>query len=161
MYKGVLPESAALGRNEVPVYRIVRQGSYTVLMLCDDIDWTPTVGASYELLVESFDNTHVSATVDSVTRSEGELLVRLTVRGEVGPVLYIRSCHVQLSESIYSLTVPANALTTDEGQIGVVVVQSDGNYFLPVSVVSQDSREAHIVPLLSNILGEGSVVLLF
>ena len=161
MYKGVLPESAALGRNEVPVYRIVRQGSYTVLMLCDDTDWTPTVGASYELLVESFDNTHVSATVDSVTRSEGELLVRLTVRGEVGPVLYIRSCHVQLSESIYSLTVPANALTTDEGQIGVVVVQSDGNYFLPVSVVSQDSREAHIVPLLSNILGEGSVVLLF
>lgn len=161
MYRGVLPDSAALGRNEVPVYRIVRQGSYSVLMLCDDPEWTPSVGASYELLLESFDNTRVSATVESVTRSEGELLLRLSVYAEVEPVLYIRSCHVQLSESIYSLTVPASALTTDEGQIGVVVVQPDGNYFLPVDVISQDSKEAHIVPLLNNILSEGSVVLVF
>ena len=48
------------------------------------------MGASYELLVESFDNTRVSATVESVTRSEGELLVRLSVVGDVSPVLYIR-----------------------------------------------------------------------
>lgn len=161
MYRGVLPEAAALGRNEVAVYRIVRQGSYNVLMLCDDPEWTPTVGASYELLLESFDNTRVSATVESVTRSEGELLLRLSIRGDVEPVLYIRSCHVQLSENIYSLTVPANALTDDAGQRGVVVVQSDGNYFLPVEVISEDSREAHIVPLLNNILHEGSVVLVF
>ena len=161
IYKGLLPPSAALGRNEVPVYRIVRQGGYTVLMLCDDASWTPTVGASYELLVESFDNTNVAATVESVTRSEGMLLVRLSVKAEVAPVLYIRSCHVQLSENIYSLTVPANALTDDNGQIGVVVVQPDGNYFLPVTVISQDAREAHIVPQLSNILGEGSTVLVF
>ena len=161
MYRGELPASAALGRNEVAVYRIVRQGSYTVLMLCDDAEWTPTIGASYELLLESFDNTRVSATVESITRAEGELLVRLTIYGDVSPVLYIRSCHVQLSESIYTLTVPANALTTDEGQIGVVVVQPDGNYFLPVDVISQDAREAHIVPLLNNILSEGSTVLVF
>ena len=161
MYEGTLPAGAELGRNEVSVYRIVRQGSYAVLMLCNDTSWTPTVGASYELLVESFDNTNVSATVESVTRAENMLLVRLSVKADVSPILYIRACHVQLSESIYSLTVPANALTTDEGQIGVVVVQPDGNYFLPVTVISQDAREAHIVPLLSNILGEGSVVLLF
>ena len=161
MYKGLVPGSAALGRNEVPVYRIVRQGSYTVLMLCDDPTWTPTVGASYELLLESFDNTRVSATVESITRSEGELLLRLSIHSEVAPVLYIRSCHVQLSESIYSLTVPADSLTDDAGQIGVVVVQPDGNYFLPVEVISQDSREAHIVPLLNNILSEGSVILVF
>ena len=161
MYRGELPASAALGRNEVAVYRIVRQGSYTVLMLCDDAEWTPTIGASYELLLESFDNTRVSATVESITRAEGELLVRLTIYGDVSPVLYIRSCHVQLSESIYSLTVPANALTNDEGQIGVVVVQPDGNYFLPVDVISQDAKEAHIVPLLNNILSEGSTVLVF
>lgn len=161
MYNGNLPDSAALGRNEVAVYRLVRQGSYSVLMLCDDTSWTPTVGASYELLVESFDNTRVSATVESVTRSEGELLVRLTVVGDVSPVLYIRSCHVQLSENIYSLTVPASAITTVDGEIGVVVVQPDGEYFLPVTVISQDANEAHIVPQLSNILSVGSQVLLF
>ena len=99
--------------------------------------------------------------MESVTRSEGELLVRLSVVGDVSPVLYIRSCHVQLSESIYSLTVPANAITTVDGEMGVVVVQPDGNYFLPVTIISQDSNEAHIVPQLSNILSVGSVVLVF
>lgn len=161
MYKGVLPDSAALGRNEVAVYRIVRQGSYTVLMLCDDPEWTPAIGASYELLLESFDNTRVSATVESITRAEGELLVRLSIHADVSPVLYIRSCHVQLSESIYSLTVPAAALTSDAGQIGVVVVQPDGYYFLPVDVISQDAKEAHIVPQLNNILSVGSIVRVF
>ncbi|MBO4836897.1 MAG: hypothetical protein J5564_04310 [Clostridia bacterium] len=161
IYNGTLPETATLERNEVPIYRIVRQSSYVVLMLCDDTDWTPALGASYELLLESFDDTRVSATVESVTRAEGELLVRLVVYSDIKPVLYVRACHVQLSENIYSLTVPVNALTNDEGQIGVVVVQSDGNYFLPVDVISQDGREAHIVPMLSNILFEGSVVLLF
>ena len=41
-------------------------------------------------------------------------------------------------------------------------VQPDGNYFLPVTIISQDSNEAHIVPQeLSNILSVGSVVLVF
>ena len=57
--------------------------------------------------------------------------------------------------------MPAGALTDDAGQLGVVVVQPDGNYFLPVEVISQDAREAHIVPLLNNILSEGSTVLVF
>ncbi|MBQ7455812.1 MAG: hypothetical protein IJS53_05150 [Clostridia bacterium] len=161
MIRGVLPDSAALGRNEVAVYRIVRTGSYAVLLLSKDTNWSPVVGDTYELMIESFDNTRVSATVESVTRSEGELLIRLTVRADVTPVLYIRSCHVQLSENVYSLTVPVNALTSDSGEIGVVVVQPDGNYFLPVSVLSQDAHEARIVPLLNNILVEGSTVLLF
>ena len=161
LYKGVLPASAALGRNEVAVYRIVRTGSYAVLMLCADTGWFPAEGDSYELMIESFDNTRVTATVGSVTRSEGELLIRLVVRGDITPVLYIRSCHVQLSENVYSLTVPVNALTDDAGEVGVVVVQPDGNYFLPVTVLSQDAHEARIVPLLNNILVEGSTVLLF
>ena len=59
------------------------------------------------------------------------------------------------------LTVPANAITTVDGEMGVVVVQPDGNYFLPVTIISQDSNEAHIVPQLSNILSVGSVVLVF
>ena len=161
MYRGSLPSTASLGRNEVPVYRLVRDGTYAVLMLCDDTSWTPTVGASYVLMIENFDNTRVSATVESVTRSEGELLVRLSVSASVSPVLYIRSCHVQLSESIYTLTVPVNALTTSDGDIGVIVVQPDGQYFLPVTVVTQDAQLAHIVPNIGGILTQGSTVLVF
>lgn len=161
MYKGKLPENAELERNEVPVYRLVRQGSWGVLMLCDDTSWTPELGATYELLVESFDNTRVSASVEGVTRAGGKLLLHLTVHSDVTPVLYIRSCHVQLSESMYTLTVPSASLTTSDGQIGVVVVQPDGQYFLPVQVINETGGQAYIVPSLDNILSVGSTVLVF
>ena len=161
MYKGKLPASAALERNEVAVYRLVRQGNWKVLMLCDDATWTPEIGAAYELLIESFDNTRVSAEVEGVTRAGGKLLLRLNVNSDVTPVLYVRSCHVQLSESVYTLTVPSASLTDSNGQIGVVVVQPDGQYFLPVTVINQVNNEAYIIPMLDNILTVGSVVLVF
>ena len=73
----------------------------------------------------------------------------------------MRSCHVQLSESVYTLTVPSASLTDSNGQIGVVVVQPDGQYFLPVTVINQVNNEAYIIPMLDNILTVGSVVLVF
>ena len=161
MYKGNLPDSAKLERNEVAVYRLVRQGSWSVLMLCDDTSWTPELGATYELLIESFDNTRVSASVEGVTRAGGKLLLHLSVHSDVTPVLYIRSCHVQLSESMYTLTVPSSSLTNSNGQIGVVVVQPDGQYFLPVQVINEVNGQAYIVPSLDNILTVGSTVLTF
>lgn len=130
-------------------------------MLCDDTSWTPEIGANYELLIESFDNTRVSAEVEGVTRAGGKLLLHLSVHSDVTPVLYIRSCHVQLSESMYTLTVPSAAMTTNEGEIGVVVVQSDGQYFLPVEVINEAGGLTYIVPKLDNILSVGSTVLVF
>ena len=161
MYRGKLPASAALERNEIAVYRLVRQGTWGVLMLCDDVSWTPEIGASYELLIESFDNTRVSAQVEGVTRAGGKLLLHLSVHSDVTPVLYIRSCHVQLAESMPTLTVPMASITDSNGQLGVVVVQPDGNYFLPVQVVREENGLSHIVPMLDNILTVGSTVLLF
>ena len=161
MYRGNLPATATLERNEVAVYRLVRQGNWKVLMLCDDTSWTPEIGASYELLIESFDNTRVSAEVEGVTRAGGQLLLRLNVQSDVTPVLYVRSCHVQLSESVYTLTVPSASLTSSNGQLGVVVVQPDGQYFLPVTVVNEVNNEAYIIPTLDNILSVGSTVLVF
>ncbi|MBR5230836.1 MAG: hypothetical protein IKW00_01155 [Clostridia bacterium] len=161
MYKGKLPDTASLERNEIAVYRLVRQGTWKVLMLCDDTSWTPEIGASYELLIESFDNTRVSAQVEAVTRAGGRLLIRLAVQSDVTPVLYVRSCHVQLSESVYTLTVPSASLTSSNGQIGIVVVQPDGQYFLPVTVVNEVNNTAYIIPSLDNILFVGSTVLVF
>ena len=161
MYNGILPASVNFARNEVPVYRLVRDGSYVVLMLCDDLTWNPTVGSTYELTVESFSNRSVAATVESVSLSDKDLLVRLRVSGSVSDILYVRSCHVQLTEIIASIAVPAGAITTYNGEIGVVVIQSDGEYFLPVTIISQDSQTAYILPQIDNILTQSSTLRLF
>ncbi len=161
MYNGILPASVNFARNEVPVYRLVRDGSYVVLMLCDDLTWNPTVGSTYELTIESFSNRSVAATVESVSLSDKDLLVRLRISGSVSDILYVRSCHVQLTEIIASIAVPAGAITTYNGEIGVVVIQADGEYFLPVTIISQDSQTAYILPQIDNILTQNSTLRLF
>ena len=79
MINGQVPRNPAATRNTVSIYRLVKDGSWAVLMLCSDPDWTPINGQTYKLLIESFENTVVDATVESFTRSGGELLVRLLV----------------------------------------------------------------------------------
>ena len=163
MYNGYIPENPSATRNTVSIYRLVKDGQWAVLMLCDDTDWTPIVGQTYKLLIESFENTVVDATVESFTRAGGELLVRLSVAGgNVRDILYIRSCQVQLGENVDSLTVPTRALYSQMGQTGVVIVDEYGNnYFTQVTVISTQGDITHIVPKNSGVLYEGMLVKLF
>ncbi len=164
MFNGSIPEgSTTSSRSTVAIYRLVKNGGWAVLMLCSDTDWTPVTGRTYKLLIESFENTVVDATVESFTRSGGELLVRLTVAdADVKNVLYIRSCQVQLGENVDSLTVPTRALYSQYGQLGVVIVDEMGNnYWTPVTVISTEGDVSHIVPNNTGYLYEGMTVKLF
>ena len=163
MINGKIPVNSTATKNTVSIYRLVKNGNWAVLMLCSDPDWTPVNGRTYKLLIESFENTVVDATVESFTRSGGELLVRLSVQNaDVKNVLYIRSCQVQLGENVDSLTVPTRALYSQMGQIGVVIVDEMGNnYWTPVTVISTEGDKTHIIPNNAGYLYEGMVVKLF
>lgn len=163
MYNGQIPADESRTKNTVSVYRLVRQGQWVVLMLCDDQDWTPVEGRTYKLRIESFDNTIVNATVESFTRSGGELLVRLVITGDInmGNIMYTRSCSVQLGESVDSLTVPARAIHTQNGRTGVVMATEGGEYWTAVSIISIEGDVAHIIPENAGVLYEGIPVLLF
>lgn len=162
MFSGRLPdEGTAYTRSLVPIYRLVRQGSWAVLMLCSDEDWTPVQGNTYKLRVESFDSTVVDAKVESFTRSGGELLVRLSVQSPVDKIFYTRSCHVLVGEQVSNLRVPTNAIYhAADGSVGVVVVQPDGNYYIPCTIIATDGSTTHIVPESDGLLFEGQTVLL-
>lgn len=161
MYEGKVPEGAARPKNSVDIYRLVRPYSWSVLMLAEDLTWNPVVGETYQLMIESFDNTTVEATVESVTRAAGDLLVRLTVTSPVDPVLNIRSCHVQLSTSLITYQVPTSAIVNKDGVIGLVVSFKEGQFIVPIVVVSQDATHAYVVPVNPGFLWEGLSVQLF
>lgn len=163
MVNGMAPQDESRTKNTVPVYRLVRQGQFVVLMLCDDPDWTPVEGRTYKLRIENFDTTIVDATVESFTRSGGELLVRLMVSGDInmGNIMYTRNCSVQLGESVDSLTVPARALHSQNGKTGVVMATESGAYWTPVTVIGTEGDSAHIIPENAGVLYEGIPVLLF
>ena len=164
IYKGIVPETGAtVSRNSVPIYRLVREEPWVVLMLCNELEWTPVTGRSYKLLIESFDNTIVDATVESFTRSGGELLVRLRIEetSALSNVLYIRSCKVQLGESVNTLMVPSRAIYIQEGRKGVVMTTEGGEYWTGVEVISDDGTVAYVIPENSGVLYEGIRVRLF
>lgn len=161
MLDGAVPAAFERPKGHMDIYRLVRQYNWGVLMLAENLDWNPVPGETYQMLIESFDNTIVSATVESVTRSGGDLLVRLSVDSSVDPVLYVRSCHVQLNTTMITYAVPASAIVNKEGVIGVVVRFQEGDFIVPVTVISQDATQAHVVPENIGYLYEGLTVLLF
>ena len=164
IYKGNIPDTGAIvSRNSVPIYRLVREEPWVVLMLCNELEWTPVTGRSYKLLIESFDNTIVDATVESFTRSGGELLVRLRIEetAALSNVLYIRSCKVQLGESVNTLMVPSRAIYIQEGRKGVVMTTEGGEYWTGVEVISDDGTVAYVIPENPGVLYEGIRVRLF
>ena len=163
MFNGQTPTDETRTKNTVPVYRMVRQGQFVVLMLCSDPNWTPVEGRNYKLRIENFDTTIVNATVESFTRSGGELLVRLVVSGDInmGNIMYTRTCSVQLGESVDTLTVPARAIHSQNGKTGVVMATEGGSYWTPVSVIATEGDDAHIIPENAGVLYEGIPVLLF
>lgn len=165
MYNGRVPEAQGQtqSRNSTDIYRLVKKEPWCVLLLCSDQDWTPVTGRVYEMLIENFEGTTVIATVDSFTRSGGELLVRLLVDNTdaLQNVLYIRSCKVQVGESVNTLMVPSRAIYIQNGRKGVVLATEGGEYWTAVEVVSDDGTSAYVIPENAGVLYEGAPIRLF
>ena len=165
MYNGRVPQVAGQTavRNSTDVYRLVKKEPWAVLLLCSDQDWTPVTGRVYEMLIEDYENTLVHATVETFTRSGGELLIRLRVDDvdKLKDVLYKRSCKVQVGESVNTLMVPSRAIYIQNGRKGVVMDTEGGQYWTAVEVVSDDGTSAYVIPENPGVLKDGVRVRLF
>ena len=161
MINGKKPENSELAKGKTTIYRMVKNGRWYVLMLIRDNSWNPVEGAQYDLKLENFTETTVKATVMSFTRTGGELEVRLSVEGDVQPVLYVRSCTGVLGDSVASLTVPDRAILTQDNMPGVVVVDGDYQWFVPVNIIDRRDNMVYIAAIQQGVLSEGQTVRLF
>lgn len=160
MIGGSLPDVVA-SAGKSTIYRIVRDGVWYMLFLTKDPNWNPTEGSVYEVKLERFENTSISAMVESFTRSGGELLVRLRVEGPVSPVMYIRSCTASLGDYVTSLCVPKRAIYTQDNMTGVVILDGANRLFVPVSVLLENGDDVYIEPIQQGLLYVGETVCLF
>lgn len=163
MFGGQAPEKSTVQKGRTTIYRMVRPNSWNVLMLVKSDTWNPVQGQTYQLRLEGFDNTEVSATLVSFTRAAGELLLRLEVRSDVTPVLYMRTCQAQIGEKVNTLKVPNRAIYRhSNGMDGVVVVNADGSRaFVAAHIISSDGVYTFIDPVQQGMLYVGQTVLLF
>lgn len=167
MLGGAKPANTAAQRGRTTIYRLVRQTGWGVLLLVNAPDWTPVQGKTYQLKLEQFENTIVNATVQSYTRSGGELLLRLNVGSDVSPVLSMRTCQAEIGEYVTSMRVPTNCIYRLPDELtgalapGVVVVDGGRETFVPVTILSQDAQSTHIESVYPGLLNVGQTVRVF
>ena len=161
MFNGQRPEAATSLKGKTTLYRLIRDGSWNVLFLSRGTDWNPIKGQTYELKLERFQETTVTATVEDFVRSGGELLLQLSVQGPVSDVLYMRTCQAELAESISTLKVPERAIYQQDGMEVVVVVSGGAEGFVPVNVLRRSDGYAFITPVQQGLLFEGQTIRLF
>ena len=161
MINGRKPTDDLSQKGKTTIYRLIRDGHWVVLMLIRDSNWNPVEGAEYELKLENFKDTMVRARVMSFTRTGGELEVRLDIQSDVQPVMYIRTCTGVLGDSVSSLTVPVKAIYTQDNMPGVVVVDGDYQFFIPVNILDQRDGMVFISAIQQGVLYEGQTVRVF
>ena len=161
MINGQKPEGNSLAKGKTTIYRMVKDKHWYVLMLIRDSGWNPTEGTVYDLKLENFTDTTVKATVISFTRTGGELEVCLSVNDDVTPVLYVRTCTGVLGDNVTGLTVPSRAIYTQDNMPGVVVVDGDYEWFIPVNILDKRDGMVFIAAIQQGVLFEGQTVRLF
>lgn len=142
------------------VYRIVNQNLWYVAIVADSDDWIPVVGQDCYLQIEGFEDLSYNASVSSVQKESGTVLVVYEIHDPIGPMIYQRSGKAKLSMTYSGLSVNAKALYEQSGQIGVWLYDVPGGTFVPVEVISNDGVTALIQPLVENSIGVGQKVLI-
>ena len=79
----------------------------------------------------------------------------------MGPVLYVRTCTGVLGDSVAGLTVPARAIYTQDNMPGVVVVDGNYEWFIPVNILEKRDDVVFIAAIQQGVLFEGQTVRLF
>ena len=161
MINGEKPELSSAQKAKTTIYRLIRSGTWYVLMLVRDQEWNPVEGAVYDLTLENFRGTEVQARVLSFTRVGGEMVVRLAVDTSVDSVLYVRSCQGELGDNVATLKAPARAVYTQDNMPGVVVVDGQYQTFIPISIQGEKDGEVYFSAIQQGVLMAGQTVRLF
>lgn len=161
MINGKKPELSTTQKGKTTIYRMINDGTWYVLFLAENTSWDPVNGQVYELSLDRFEDTVVTAEVVSFTRSGGELLLRLKVTSPVDPVLYMRTCEAVLGENVSTLKANSRAIHEQDGMVGVVVVEGSTNSFIPIEIIYEDDDNVYFQPIQQDLLFEGMTVRLF
>lgn len=149
---------SSLSAKETAIYRIVNQNQWYVALVTDAKTWNPVVGQPYTLQMEGFDDLSFTAFVTSVQKESGRILAVFQINDPIGSLIYQRTGRARLTATISGLSVSSKALSEENGQLGVWLIDLGGETFVPVEVLSSDGRDALIQPLVDGALGIGQRV---
>lgn len=150
--RGAEPSISNNSRGSSPLFKIMDAGAWSVLIITDDAEYMPSVGQTYTLTIDGFEDYVYEATVSNYKRFDNETLIKMDVDQDVLPTINLRSANVKIGTQLSGLRVPAEAVYNINGQTGVYVRNGDNYDIVPVTVSASDGTYSLIVPAV-----EGSV----
>jgi hypothetical protein len=151
----VPPETTAAERARTAVYRLVEPRGFYIALISQEKNWHPVDGGACRVAIEGLNDLTFDAQIISSARTGGDMVVRLYVDADVRPVMDFRQARVTVAEpAIRGIQVPTDALYTQDGRIGVVLDER-GGLFVPVAVLTRDTKFAIIQPEEEGLLREG------
>ncbi|MDR1262162.1 MAG: hypothetical protein LBK46_01580 [Oscillospiraceae bacterium] len=155
VWNGAPPEQTAAERARTRVYKLVESRGFYVAALTTDKNWKPQPDEIFKIALDGLGGTIYDARVTTTTRTGGELLVRFYIDADVQPVLDLRKTKATVGEiAVRGMLIPADALYPQDGQVGVVLDTTPA-IFIPVTVLTSDSKDAIVLPAQSGALMEG------
>jgi hypothetical protein len=130
------------------------------LLLSKDATWNPVNGQIFTVQFEGFEGSAFTGKVVKMLKASGEVMAQLEMDSALGPLLNKRAGKAMIGINLTGLSVPVKAITVVNGQPGVTVSDVPGGTFVPVEVLSSDSQNAIIQPLIEGTLSIGWRVIL-
>jgi hypothetical protein len=141
-------------------FRIINPAKWYVVLLSKDATWNPVNGQTFTVQFEGFEGSAFSGKVVRMLKASGQVMAQLEMDTALGPLLNKRSGKAMIGINLSGLSVPVKAITIQNGQPGVTVSDVPGGTFVPVEVLSSDSQNAIIQPLVEGTLSIGWRVIL-
>jgi putative membrane fusion protein len=157
---GRTPNTGEDTRLQKNIFRIINPAKWYVVLLSKDATWNPVNGQTFTVQFEGFEGSAFSGKVVRMLKASGQVMAQLEMDTALGPLLNKRSGKAMIGINLSGLSVPVKAITIQNGQPGVTVSDVPGGTFVPVEVLSSDSQNAIIQPLVEGTLSIGWRVIL-
>lgn len=160
LQKKPLAAQTANARLRQNIFKVVSTDKWYVLLYTSNTGWNPIKGQTFQMQMEGVNGFAFVGSVESLQKGSDGVLARVEVQTPLGPMLNRRSGKVNIGVNLTGFTVAVNAIATKDGETGVYVTSPAGVVFVPVVVLSSDSRYALIEPTVEGTLEKGSRVVL-
>lgn len=157
--QGRVPQAEVSSRLKQSIFRVVGQDAWYLIMLSSETDWNPVTGTQFSFQIEGYVDEIYTGTVTQMQKTDNQVMAVLRIEGSVGNLINKRYGKAIVGVNMTGLSVPLKAVTSVNGQSGVVVNDAAGGSFVPVTILSTDSRYALVQPVTEGTLTVGQRVL--
>ncbi len=157
---GRTPDTGEDTRTQQSIFRIVSPDKWYVVLLSKDTTWNPVNGQIFTVQFDGLEGSAFTGKVVRMLKASGEVMAQLEMDTPLGPLINRRYGQAMIGINLSGLSVPVKAITVQNGQPGVTVLDVPGGTFIPVEVLSSDSENAIIQPLVEGTLSIGWRVVL-